>query len=151
MLLIVHALLRAGPAAAARTLAEYRRVCAQGPRKMSNSDIGTDSGRGSGCRRDESRGVTSDLNLRLHAPYVPARGQGTQKPGSQTAASTRSSPITAASMARFAGTDSWRVTGCRRDEDRGVTSDFLRLHAPYVPEKGRGTQKTRVSDRSFDP
>ena len=34
-----------------------------------------------------------------------------------------------------------------------VTSDFLWLwlHAPYVPGRGRGTQKNRVSDLSFDP
>ena len=46
MLLIIHTLLRAGPAAAARTLAEYRRVCAQGPRKMSNSDTLADEAPG---------------------------------------------------------------------------------------------------------
>ena len=46
MLLILHAHLRAGPAAAARTLAEYRRVCAQGPRKMSNSDTLADEAPG---------------------------------------------------------------------------------------------------------
>ena len=105
---------------------------------------GTDSGRGSGFRRDESRGVTSDF-LRLHAPYVPGRGRGSQKPGSQTAASTRSSHITAASMARFTGTNSWRETGCRREESRGVTSDFFGLLPPCLPGRGRGARKTERS------
>ena len=86
-------------------------------------------------------------------PSVPGRVRGAQKTERSRIEIGRTPGFVSSSAHGSSASNRQRrrERGCSRAESRGATTDFLGQLPPSVPGRVRGAQKTRVSDRKFDP